>query len=86
MGQIIKTTGETIEVSPKKGKYFSLQELQTIVGGYIEMVYLDDSRFMVVNEEGKLKNLPLNEKATELFNSTDYIVGDVLVCSRKEID
>lgn len=77
---IIYTNGEVREVSPKTPPYFSLKEMQTAVGGYIENVYLDDGKIMVVNEEGKLNNLPVNAVATELYNNPlDVIVGDVLV-------
>lgn len=83
MAQIIKTTGEIIETEPSNGTDFSLTELQAVVGGFIEVVYLPDGRLMVVNEEGKLNGLPINEKASELY--PDLIVGDVLVCEYYEI-
>lgn len=45
---------------------------------------------MVVNEEGKLNGLPMNDKATDLLrlckDTTDFIVGDVLVCDKDHID
>lgn len=82
------------EVKPKNGKYFTLEELQTIVGGYIECVYLKDNMTMVVNEEGKLKGLPCNGLATEITYQNgfidqngfvDVIVGPALVCQSKFI-
>lgn len=90
MATIIKTSGEVINIEPKNGKYFSLSELQTIVSGYIEIVNLYDGRLMVVNEEGKLNNLCINHQATGIFNAAfpntiDVIVGDVLICSKKQI-
>lgn len=84
MAQIIKTTGEVIEVKPAKGKTFSLKELQDIVGGFIEIVHLPNMKLMVVNEEGKLNGLPVNHKASDLY--PDIIVGDVLVCDFNQID
>ena len=39
--------------------------MQTIVGGYIEM--RGRKQRMVINERGKLKNLPLNYLATRLY-------------------
>lgn len=83
MAQIIKTNGEIIETQPSNGTDFSLTELQAVVGGFIEVVHLSDGRLMVVNEEGKLDGLPINEKASELY--PDLIVGDVLVCDIKQI-
>lgn len=89
MAQIIKTTGEVIEVTPKNRIEFTLEELQEIVGGYVEFVFLENNQIMVVNEEGKLIDLEYNEKATEMYQEQvspfDIIVGDVLVCNDNQI-
>lgn len=88
MATIIKTDGAQIEVQPKNGTDFQLEELNEIVGGFIEIVYLRNGLIMVVNEEGKLNNLPLNEVATRvcLLNGyPDTIVGNVLVCKSEEV-
>ena len=68
-----------IAVEPENGKTFSLKEMQKIVDGYIEVVGLRDGRIMVLNEEGKLKGMKLNEGATQMFGF-DWVVGPVLVC------
>ena len=81
-GRIIFVDGREKFIEPKNGTDFSLEELQTIVGGYIEIVPLGDNRIMVVNEEGHLQNLPTNLVAsfiTAQFGIFD-IVGNVLVC------
>ena len=83
MAEIIKTTRERIEVTPKNGKYFTLEEMQAVVGGYIEIVYLKD-KLMIVNEEGRLNRLPLNYLATKMYGK-DFIVGDVLVCDINQV-
>lgn len=62
--------------SANEGNAFSLQELQNAVGGYIEMIYLADGRFMVVNEEGRLLGLPFNRIATRLLADTGVRVQD----------
>lgn len=88
MAKHIKASGEIVEVKPKNGKDFKLKELNEFVGGYIEIVYLYNSEIMVVNEEGKIKNLPLNEKATNIVRKNgiiDIIVGNVLLCKQNEI-
>lgn len=90
MAKLYKTNGEIVEVEPKNGSDFSLEELQSFVGGYIEVIPLIDNEFMVVNEEGKLRNLPYNSTATEVYNyaldwNTDFIVGDALVCKKTQI-
>ena len=88
MACICKSNGEVIETSPKNGKDFSLKELKEIVGGYIEIINLGDD-YMVVNEEGKLLNLPFNLDATRIYQHFtkigDYIVGDVLICDKFQI-
>ena len=43
------------------------------------------TQVMVINEEGKLLNLPYNAVATEAFRmafqpTDDFIVGDALLC------
>jgi hypothetical protein len=82
--KIYKADGSIIDVKPNNGTDFSLEELQEIVGGYIEIVSLMDNEIMVINEEGKLIDLPFNETATQMYQEVDgfydYIAGDVLVC------
>lgn len=79
-----------IEVFPKDGKAFTLEEAQSMVGGYIEVVHLDGDNVLVCDEDGRLKNKERNEMAT--FNAArlgykgnEYLVGDVLFCKDKEI-
>ena len=59
----------------------SLEELQDIVGGYVEMMpsfYLPTNiRSAMVNEEGQLRGLLVNRIASELFGI--IILGDVIV-------
>jgi len=90
MATIYKADGSTVLIEPKI-KYFSLKELQDIVGGYIEMLYLKNDEVMVLNEEGKILEMPVNVRATDIANMNrvisafDIIVGDVLVCKSEEI-
>ena len=91
MAQIIKTTVEVVEVSPENGTDFQLEELWDIVGGYIEIVNLQDGRLLCLDDEGKLKGKDMNIKATDIYRAAfpmckDFIVGDVLVCNENEID
>lgn len=85
---IYKANGEVIETSPKNGTNYTLEELKEIVGGYIEIIHLTENKIMVVNEEGKLNNLPYNDNATlrfRFFKTIDFIVGDTLVCHTNRI-
>ena len=38
----------------------TLEQLQDLVGGYVEAIYQSDGTVLLVNEEGKLQNLPIN--------------------------
>tara|TARA_R110000765_G_C18443949_1_gene547451 strand:+ start:239 stop:460 length:222 start_codon:yes stop_codon:yes gene_type:complete len=60
-----------------KDKRPSLQEAQAIVGGNVELVIDDGSMQMLVNEEGLLKNLPLNKEASLMAGRP--LVGPALV-------
>ena len=90
MAQLNKANGETSKVLPGNGKVFTLQELQSFVGGYIEFRHID-GEIMVMNEEGKLMGLPNNNEATNVLMelkaiaSDDYVVGDVLICNLREV-
>lgn len=80
MATLYRTNGTQEEVLPKNGESFDLKEMQTFVGGYIEIVESPDERLIVLNEEGKLQGLPLNRAATAIYaNPHDFIVGDALV-------
>lgn len=88
MARFLKADGQEKFVSPENGSDFSLKELQNFVGGYIEVIYLNDKMLMVVNENGKLQGLSPNLIATIIYNKfvgRDTVVGDVLVCDTKEI-
>lgn len=89
---IIRTDGTQSPVAPGFGDKFTLKELQYYVGGYIELVRLNDNQFLIINEEGKLHNLPINKKATDLARAahcifaSDYIVGDAIIIEQNLLD
>lgn len=88
LSTVINTDGLHKNVEPSNGEDFSLEELRRFVGGHIEMVRLSKSQVMVVNEEGKVNDLPENQYATMLVNIAgirDVIVGNVLVCDITKI-
>jgi hypothetical protein len=58
----------------------SLEEMQRLVGGYIERVqvkYHGKHRDMWVNEEGRLLRLPVNRQASRIADR--FIVGNVFI-------
>lgn len=97
MAKLFKTDGTTQHVEPKNGKTFTLEELQDYVGGDIEMVHAFNrenftisGEFFIMNEEGKLRGLEVNLKATDQYRKKvhpfDVLVGDVLLCESDEIE
>lgn len=88
LSTVINTDGLHKNVEPSNGEDFSLEELRRFVGGHIEIVRLSKSQVMVVNDEGKVNDLPENQYATMLVNIAgirDVIVGNVLVCDITKI-
>ena len=87
MATLIKSNGEETNVTPQNKTDFKLDELQNYVGGIIEIVRTKDNKIMVMNEEGKINELQINERATNLYihSDFDFIVGDVLICDENEI-
>lgn len=53
----------------------TLEELQLLCDGYIEQIVVA-AGYLLANEEGKLKNLPINHTATALYQAP--ILGDVV--------
>ena len=91
MAQLIKANQlDVIDVLPANGRDFKYEELRNYVGGYIEILHLNANQTLVVNEEGKLLNLPYNTIATEVIRMAyqgcdDFIVGDALLCDRSQL-
>lgn len=72
-GAIYKADGQLILVKPENGKAFTLKELQTAVGGYIQAVRpLDKRSNLYVDEEGLLKNLPPNKHTKTIVDTKHY--------------
>ena len=51
----------------------TLKEAQAYVGGYVEGISMPNGDYLIVNEEGKLQNLPFNEEASKLWLSLIHI-------------
>lgn len=79
------TSDGLVDIVVFEKQYASMEELQSIVNGHFEFVYLPENMIMVVNEEGKLNDLPVNSIATSFVQPVlkDYIVGNVLLINQK---
>ena len=71
----------------------TLKEAQAYVGGYVEGISMPNGDYLIVNEEGKLQNLPFNEEASKLWKDTfdndnfitgrdDFVVGNAILIKK----
>ncbi|MTJ14704.1 hypothetical protein FJR11_19405 [Anabaena sp. UHCC 0187] len=84
MATLIKTTGTEEQIVLE-----SLQQIQTLIDGYIEQINVDGGLLMI-NEDAMpsasgaiAKNLPLNDKASALAQQP--IRGNVIFATHDEV-
>ena len=74
----------------------TLESAQEFVGGYVEGITFPNGDYLIINEEGKLKGLPLNPEATALWRATfdndnyitgrkDFVVGPAILIKAKAL-
>jgi len=84
MARLVTTEGVEKVITPRNGEVFTLKELQTLVGGLIEVVpqRIHPDSVYLCDEEGLLKGKDINFTVTEVI---DYpVVGDILIISHEE--
>ena len=70
-----------------------LKEAQKFVGGDVEGITFPNGDYLIINEEGKLMQLPLNPEATTLWRATftkdkyafgydDFVVGPAILIKK----
>ena len=70
-----------------------LETAQKFVGGYVEGITFPNGDYLIINEEGKLRQLPLNPEATALWRATfdndnfvtgrkDFVVGPAILIKK----
>ena len=75
----------------------TLKEAQDFVGGMVECITWPNGDLLIVNEEGKLRGLPLNPEATTLWRATftkdkylfgydDFVVGPAILIKKQALD
>ena len=73
-----------------------LKSAQDFVGGYVECITFPNGDVLIVNEEGKLRNLPLNPEGTALWRMTftkdkyafgydDWVSGPAILIKHKAL-
>ena len=71
----------------------TLEQAQKFVGGMVQGITFPNGDYLIINEEGKLQNLPLNVDATNLWRSTftndkymtgydDFVVGPAILIKK----
>lgn len=76
-----------LSVQPHEQTFENLASYQAAVGGYIEPVRMPRAKLLIyANEEGKVRSLPHNRRATALWwlhdpmmREQDELVGDVVL-------
>ena len=75
----------------------TLEEAQEFVGGLVEGITFPNGDYLIINEEGKLMDLPLNSEATMmwrvtftkdkyLFGHDDFVVGPAILIKAKAVN
>jgi hypothetical protein len=81
MATLLKTDGSReLNITLKS---LNLKEIQEMVGGYMEIVRLPEGMNLIVNEEGRMLDLPMNRQASEHYGQA--IVGDAILCHHTEM-
>ena len=90
--KLLKVSGEVMEIEPKNGTDFKLDELyKHLQCSLVEVINLNQDDIMVVDDEGKWASKVINVNATKCAQENqaiifwDYIVGDAIVCNRKMV-
>lgn len=91
--KLLKATGEVVEIEPKNGTDFTLEELYAYLQcELVEIIVINKDDIMVIkDEEGKWANKGVNVNATKYAQENqviapwDYIVGHAIICNRKMV-
>ena len=90
-----KTAEFKIITDKKDGPKYA--EVKDFVGGMVECVTFPNGDLLLLNEEGKLMGLPLNEKASKLWKDTfdndnyitgrdDFVVGPAILIKKQALN
>ena len=71
----------------------NLEAAQKFVGGYVQGITFPNGDYLIINEEGKIMQLPLNVEATKLWRATftkdkylfgydDFVVGPAILIKK----
>ena len=93
----VNTTAAEFKIITDKKDEPDLKAAQDFVGGYVEGITFPNGDYLIINEEGKLMGLPLNEKASKLWSETfdndnyitgrdDFVVGPAILIKKQALN
>ena len=96
MTQVNTQTAEFKIITDKKDEP-DYKAVSKFVGGMVEVVSMPNGDLLLLNEEGKLMGLPVNDKASKLWKDTfdndnyitgrkDFVVGPAILIRAKALD
>ncbi len=93
----INTDASEFKIIENKKDEPQYKEVSKFVGGMVECVSFPNGDLLLLNEEGKLMQLPLNPEATALWRSTftkdkyafghdDFVVGPAILIKKQALN
>ena len=97
MTKDINTKAAEFKIIENKKDEPNYKEVSKFVGGMVECVQFPNGDLLLLNEEGKLMQLPLNPEATTLWRATftkdkylfgydDFVVGPAILIKKQALD
>ena len=97
MTKDINTKASEFKIIEDKKDEPNYKEVSKFVGGMVECVHFPNGDLLLLNEEGKLMQLPLNPEATTLwrapftkdkyaFGYDDFVVGPAILIKTQALD
>ena len=91
------TTAQEFKIITDKKNEPKYAEVKEFVGGMVEAITFPNGDLLLINEEGKLMQLPLNPEATALWRSTftkdkylfghdDWVSGPAILIKANALD
>ena len=72
MATWIRADGRVDQVLLPEGDHDRMLFIQKCVDGYYTPINMNDGKVMLVNEEGMLRGLPPNSKASAILSGSDF--------------
>ena len=98
MGKLkVNTDASEFKIIENKKDEPQYKEVSKFVGGMVECVQFPNGDLLLLNEEGKLMQLPLNPEATALWRATfdndnyitgrkDFVVGPAILIKKQALN